>query len=72
MKHDHAFDIHETVARAFPGKDRAHADHFLRWLDFNGYTIVEKEGSHGEVALAPRPMVDNPDPQDKLRDPHQK
>jgi hypothetical protein len=36
MKHDH--DIRETVARAFPGRDLAQADRFLRWLDRNGYT----------------------------------
>jgi hypothetical protein len=54
MKHDHEFDIRETVARAFPGRDPAQADRFLRWLDCNGYTIVEKETLHGEATLAPQ------------------
>jgi hypothetical protein len=49
----HQFDIRETVARAFTGRDPAQADRFLRWLDVNGYVIVEKETAHGEATLAP-------------------
>jgi hypothetical protein len=55
----HKFDIRETVARAFPGADRAQADRFLRWLDYNGYTIVERETDEAT-------SVPGSAPQDKL------
>ena len=52
MRYDRQFDVRETVARAYHGRDPAHADSFLRWLDFNGYTIVET--GTGEATLAPK------------------
>jgi hypothetical protein len=60
----HKFDIRETVARAFPGADRAQADRFLRWLDHNGYTIVEKETD--QASLVPGMSEGNVAAQDKL------
>jgi hypothetical protein len=60
----HPFDIRETVARAFPGRDLAQADRFLRWLDANGYTIVEKEA--GEATLVPGLAEDKVAPQGNL------
>lgn len=64
MKHE--FDIRETVARALPGRYPAKADRFLRWLDVNGYVIVEKETLHGEATLAPGSTEDSATPQEKL------
>jgi hypothetical protein len=60
----HEFDIRETIARALPGKDPARADRFLRWLDLNGYTIVEKDA--GQATLVPGLSEGNAAPQDKL------
>jgi hypothetical protein len=68
MKHDHLFDIRETVARALPGTDPARADRFLRWLDYNGYIIVEKD-LHGEATLAPRSSESSAAPQTELLTP---
>ena len=69
MKHDHLFDIRETVARAYPGNDLARADRFLRWLDFNGYAIVEKETLHNEATLAPGLSENSAAPQDNILTP---
>jgi hypothetical protein len=70
MKHDHLFDIRETVARALPGRDPTRAYRFLRWLDYNGYAIVAKETLHGEATLAPRSSENSPAAaQDKLLTP---
>jgi hypothetical protein len=60
----HKFDIRETVARGFPGADMAEADRFLRWLDYNGYTIVEKDAS--EATLVPGSSEGDVAAQDKL------
>jgi hypothetical protein len=54
-KTDRRFDVRETLARAYPGKDLAKAERLLRWLDYNGYAIVEKQESHVDATLAPRP-----------------
>ena len=53
----HKFDICETVARAFPGADRAQADRFP-------YTIVEKETD--QASLVPGLSEGNVAAQDKL------
>jgi len=47
-----------------PGKDPARADRFLRWLDVNGYTIVEKDV--GDATLVPGLSEGDAAPQDKL------
>ena len=51
----HKFDICETVARAFPGADRAQADR---------YTVVEKETD--QASLVPGLSEGNVAAQDKL------
>jgi hypothetical protein len=62
MRNDRQFDVRETVARAYRGRDPAHAESFLRWLNFNGYTIVEI--GTGEATLAPKLGEDGAAPQD--------
>lgn len=55
VKNDCTFDVRETLARAYPGKDLVKAERLLRWLDYNGYAIVEKEKPQIDLTRANRP-----------------
>jgi hypothetical protein len=56
MKSDRTFNVRETLARAYPGNDLAKAERLLRWLDYNGYAIVEKQECHADATPAARPQ----------------
>jgi hypothetical protein len=60
----HKFDIRETVARALSRGRSGAGRPFLRWLDHNGYTIVEKETD--QASLVPGMSEGNVAAQDKL------